>query len=76
MFKRDHITLFQGEWGNVFVEWDFRSWDIIPRLTYSRFWGNAQMLIFGIFCIRIQLSVWSKPLREALAKEDNHDALR
>lgn len=75
MSNRDSITLFQGKWGNIFLEWNFRTWDIIPRLIYSTLWGYADLLIFGILCFRIQLTLWSKTMRESLAKDDHYDTI-
>ena len=64
--------LFEKYWGNAFIDYSFRKLDALPRLTATvdniRH-PRAYMFQVGFIFFTLQITIWSRAMREVLKKE-------
>lgn len=68
----NYITIFSKYWGNLFLDYSINKLDILPRLSVSVVsFAHPRGFMFqlGFLFFTLQLTLWTKPMRDMLKKE-------
>ena len=60
-----NIKIFEKHWGNLFATLSSTDFNFLPRLSLISM-THAYLIVVGILNIHIQLTLWTKGMREYL----------